>query len=88
MRPARQVRPSSLIHFGIVIASAHPKHKLIDNDFNSTRKSPIILNGQFPSAGMRIDDSDEQPLNAKSPINENREPDSNVMVDREEQYWK
>jgi hypothetical protein len=61
---------------------------MIDIDFNSTRKSPTILKGQFPSAGMRIDDSDEQPSNAKSPINESRESDSNIIIEREEQFRK
>jgi hypothetical protein len=90
MRLAKQVGPSSLIDFGIVIAVASPKYSLIDIDFNSTRKSPIILKEQFPSAGMRIDEQDsaEQPSNAKSQINESRESDSNIIVEREEHFWK
>jgi hypothetical protein len=70
MRLGRQAKPSSLMHFGSVIAVAVPIYSLIDIDFISTRKPPIIRKRQFPSAGIRIDDSDEQPSTAKSPINE------------------
>jgi hypothetical protein len=37
---------------------------------------------------MQIDDSDEQPSNTISPINESREPDSNVIVESEEHFRK
>jgi hypothetical protein len=84
----KQATPNCLILFGIVTAAASPRYRLIDIDFESRRKSPTILKVRFSPREMPFDDNDEQPTNAKMPMNESRESDSNTITEREEQRQK